>query len=382
MSLQELTAASLLADGGRLLAVLAGDSRITFQTFDEKPIKHGGLVRIFHGPLAQHADALASLNRDGASINFMVNEGDGRARRGPNVVRVRALFVDLDGAPLDPVLSGPLHPHAVVQSSPGRFHAYWLVDGVGLEDFTPLQKSLAAKFGGDRSVHDLARVMRLPGTMHHKHEPTPCELLAIHDLPRYSRAEVVEAFGMATPEAPKKSKLTVLDGSVPEGERNATLFQLARGFVNKGLPAEEVLQRIQKVNALKCAVPLCAKEVDAIVASAVSHGPSGFLNLPLQVVDSLAYRQLSHPARSIAVAAYRRYNGENNGEIALPFSEFGVEFSRRQTFYKARKELEASGLLKLVRKRRYDEWAGRKPDLFEVALSTPGGPMTDRSAAI
>jgi hypothetical protein len=39
---------------------------------------------------------------------------------------VRALFLDLDGAPLEPVL---LHatPHIITESSPGRFHPYYRV---------------------------------------------------------------------------------------------------------------------------------------------------------------------------------------------------------------------------------------------------------------
>jgi hypothetical protein len=119
MTIQQLSSATLLADGGRLLAAVAGDSRITFQTFDDTGRGRKKLARVFHGTLAEHAAALAELNRIGASVNFMVNEGDGRGRTKHNVTTVRAIFVDLDGAPLEPVLTGPLRPHATVQSSPG-----------------------------------------------------------------------------------------------------------------------------------------------------------------------------------------------------------------------------------------------------------------------
>lgn len=381
MTFENLTTARLLAEGGLLLAALAGDSRITFQTFDDKPTKRKELIGIFHGTLAQHADVLDSLNGDGASINFMVNEGDFRGRRTGNVLTVRALFVDLDGAPLAPILEGPLPPHAVVQSSPGKFHAYWFVDGVGLHEFKPLQRSLAARFNGDTAVTDLPRVMRLPGSIHHKREPVGCELVTLNDSPRYTRQAVIEAFGMADENVvAAPTRLRVLDGSIPEGERNTRLFELARSFVNKGFDHDQVLDRIQKVNVTKCAVPLCATEVDSIVASAVEHGPAGFLNFPLKVFDSLTYRKLSHPARTLAAAAYRRYNGENNGNIALPFSDFSIEFSRKETFYNARAELVASGLLRLVSKHRYHEWAGRQPDLYEVVLGTSGEPMMVRNA--
>jgi hypothetical protein len=37
----------------------------------------------------------------------MVNRGDLRGRKAENVVAVRAVFLDLDGSPLDPVLTAP-----------------------------------------------------------------------------------------------------------------------------------------------------------------------------------------------------------------------------------------------------------------------------------
>lgn len=375
----------LLEEGGRLLALLAGPSaRLSFQTFDEAPARRPDLAKILHGSLDKLAPILGDLNERGASVNFMVNEGDGRGRAKENVLAVRALFVDLDGDPLQPVLDGPLPPHAVVQSSPGRYHAYWLVEGVGLGDFTPLQRAIAERFGGDRTVVDLPRVMRLPGSLHHKHGATPCQLVTLDEgRPRYGRAEVLEAFAVQLGAPAKASqRLVPLADGIPEGERNRTLFDLARSFVNKGLPDSEVASRIQKVNATKCQPPLCATEVDAIVASAIGYGPSGYLNLPIRVFDCPAYRKLSHAARTVTAAAYRRYNGQNNGAIALPFSEFAAEFSRSQTFYKARAEAVRSGLLRRVRKRRYHEWGGRQPDLYEVALEPPSVHSMERKAVI
>jgi hypothetical protein len=217
--------------------------------------------------------------------------------------------------------------------------------------------------------------MRMPGSVHYKKEPTLCRLLELHNHPRYSRDEFVRAFdyiGHQSTTTPQKKK--VLDGSIPEGERNATLFQLVRGFVNKGLDHEQVLKRIQAANANKCATPLCASEVDSIVLSVVKHGPSGFLSLPIQVFDSFAYRKVSHAAQTIAAAAYRRYNGENNGNIGLSFDDFSLEFTRKETFYKARKELENAGLIIRVRTHGYVQGVGWRPDLYEIALSPPNGP--------
>lgn len=98
----------------------------------------------------------------------MINEGDGKGRHASNVVRVRAHFVDLDGAPLAPVLEASDKPHLIVESSPGRWHVYWFLDECPLEEFKVRQQRLAEKYGGDSSVVDLPRVMRLPGFYHHK----------------------------------------------------------------------------------------------------------------------------------------------------------------------------------------------------------------------
>ena len=102
-----------------------------------------------------------------------INATTGGRRKAVDVERVRAVFADLDGAPLDPVLACDLEPHIVVESSPGRFHAYWIVEGLPLDQFTPVQKAIAARFGSDPIVHDLPRVMRLPGFWHQKGDAVP-----------------------------------------------------------------------------------------------------------------------------------------------------------------------------------------------------------------
>lgn len=108
----------------------------------------------------------------------MVNEGDGNVHPGSktcranaNVIRVRSLFVDLDGAPLSPVTDHQEPPRIVVESSPGKWHTYWPIEDCALDQFKPAQQRLSRQFNGDKAVCDLARVMRLPGFFHQKAEP-------------------------------------------------------------------------------------------------------------------------------------------------------------------------------------------------------------------
>jgi putative DNA primase/helicase len=183
--------------------------RWTFQTFDDskerreerkaRGEKIDPVAKIIHGTLKGHWRELVKLNAQGAGIFVTVNETDFKGRTAENIKNVRALFVDLDGSPLDPVLADDVpKPHIITETSPGRWHAYWCVGGyldeVYADDFTPLQKSIAARFGGDPTVHDLPRVMRLPGFVHFKGEPFLSRIVQINSIPKYRGPAILEAF--------------------------------------------------------------------------------------------------------------------------------------------------------------------------------------------
>ncbi len=153
------------------LKFFAEGEALTFQTFDDTKNNNRQLARIFHGSLEEHLPALIELNEQGAGVFFVVNATDLKGRKTENIVRVRALYVDLDGTPLEPILSAPLLPHIIIETSPKRYHVYWLIEGLELELFSLVQKVLIKQFNGDPSVHDLPRVMRLPGFYHRKGQP-------------------------------------------------------------------------------------------------------------------------------------------------------------------------------------------------------------------
>jgi hypothetical protein len=183
-----------LASASRFLAELDDSGVYTFQTFldaDAEPESAGTGPRVLHGRLDEHAEQLTEHNGRGAGIFVMVNAGDGvtksdakTCRTAANVLRVRALFVDLDGAPIAPVLESALPPDWVVQSSPGRWHAYWKVPNCPIGQFATAQSALACRFNGDPAVKDLPRVMRVPGFFHRKSEPF---LSALYLPPQYNQ---------------------------------------------------------------------------------------------------------------------------------------------------------------------------------------------------
>ncbi|MGR3610142.1 MAG: phage/plasmid primase, P4 family [Sulfitobacter sp.] len=162
----------------------------TFQTFDDDSNrKDKSLVRVFNGTLDQHAASLCQLQSKGAGVFVTINETDLAGRNATNVQRVRALFLDLDGAPIEPVRAWD-EPHIICETSPGKWHAYWLVNECPLDAFKPAQKDLIACFGGDKCIHDLPRVMRLPGFYHQKGEPFMVQMVETDAFPvPYAYAE-------------------------------------------------------------------------------------------------------------------------------------------------------------------------------------------------
>jgi len=198
------------ADAEQQLTALdpSSDARWCFQTFtddkqkrktraeENKRRRQQGLSALKdplaawrYGTLAEHWNWLVKQNERGAGVYITVNETDGGGRKATNITRIRALFDDLDGSPIEPVNNAEVKPHLVVESSPGRFHTYWpFIGKMPLKVFEPLQKELARRFGGDPAVHDLPRVMRLAGFVHRKAEPFRSRIVAVNgvELPRAS----------------------------------------------------------------------------------------------------------------------------------------------------------------------------------------------------
>ena len=365
--------------------------RFTFQTFDDHkaPRKlHDPLAKLMHGTLAEHADRLADLNGRGAGVFVMVNEGDGKGRKATNVQRVRAYFADFDSTQPPDVATVPLRPHAIIESSHRRWHWYWFIDGAPLATFGAVQSAIAERFGSDPSMKDLPRVLRLPGFLHQKHESFLTRIVELRDAPRYTHTDFVQVFGIdvsapaqrnrgnrpavardatvtALPTAQRRRR--TLPATIPEGERNATLLSLAGGLVRKGHNLLAVTRRLQRLNAERCEPPLCASEVDTIAMRAVGYGSQGFAMLPHKLLDAPEWMALPPPVHDIVLTAFRRYDGANNGDIALTWDDFDGRpgFTRKQTFYGHRRKAIASGILQPHEG--HNTQRGKRPDLFAIA---------------
>lgn len=77
-------------------------------------------------------------------------------------------WIDYDG---DAPLEFKVEPSAVVESSPGHFHAYWRVDEPMTSSQTELtNQALAELHGADSSGWDCTQLLRLPGTTSKKRD--------------------------------------------------------------------------------------------------------------------------------------------------------------------------------------------------------------------
>lgn len=252
----------------------------TFQTFDDKA-GDPTLARITSGDFEDCEKKLLEMNKRGAGIFFTVNETDGKGRRTENIQRVRAVFVDLDTAPtrekLAQVLSSATPPSVVVESSPEKFHCYWLVNDCPKESFAQIQKALATKFGGDPNVHDVSRVMRLPGFLHNKHTPYMSRVVqcdgttyCIADVLRGLQIEHSSSVNGANGGPPAYAPVPHVVQGFPEGQRNDSMYRYACSMRARGVAIEEAAILL-KAQAELCTPPMDHRECMKVLSQAFKH---------------------------------------------------------------------------------------------------------------
>lgn len=232
--------------------------------------KDGSTTRPIHlfGSLDEHMVELAARNDEQTGVFVVVNETDGLGFSDTNVTKVRALFVDLDGSDIEPVRSCSLPPHAVVQTSAGRWHAYWRVTNVRVNEFSRFQGALAQKFDGDPSVKNPSRLMRLPGFYHCKTIPSMVRVQFTDACKVSYTAEEMEQLLEGFIEAPA---LPTGKKRVPAFGRNAQLTKLAGRLRRDGIEQAEILERLVMENDRLFDTPLPRDEVESIARSVAKY---------------------------------------------------------------------------------------------------------------
>lgn len=210
------------AMANRFFDALTGNTNegITFQFYTDNKVVKSEIPKGGRDPRARHTHKQRPLKfafadkkqAQGCGVWVMVNAGDGKGRSAKNVVKVRAFFIDLDGSPWEPAAAA-LKPHMRIESSPGRWHLYWLVEDCSLDQFKAIQQAIAQRFDGDKVCCDLPRVLRVPGFYHVKTEPVMTLLIEDNKFPRYTTQQVIDGLGLelavvdqVTTERPKEQQ--------------------------------------------------------------------------------------------------------------------------------------------------------------------------------
>jgi hypothetical protein len=181
-------------------------------------------------------------------------------RKKADVTHAPALWVDVDGVTPEEgynrVIRAPVPPSIVVRSG-GGLHAYWLlnqpvrINQDTREIFEATLRALAKATGGDEQTCEVARVMRLPGTVNTKpgRDGALCEVLDCipvyydYEMLRYElrsflpreqpRTQRSVPMGAVDPSMPRYVT-DFLQYGAPAGKRNHTLFVCASFYRDHG----------------------------------------------------------------------------------------------------------------------------------------------------
>jgi hypothetical protein len=226
----------------------------------------------YHNGYDSAEEQLRERNK-GAGIFFTVNELDeeldpGRHRTGKMVVGYRATFMD-DDVPRDEARDDfPITPSLVVQSSPGKYHYYWLIQeprSVDKDEWQRVQNGLINRYDGDKQARDLTRYLRLPGFNHMKNPDLPFETEWSGEGEVYTWGEIMDNF------PPEEAVVSKADGSVSSAESkpvnqhvqdlidgkdfHGSLISLTHQMKSDGMADDLV------INALKGMMMMCPDEV-------------------------------------------------------------------------------------------------------------------------
>ena len=201
-----------------------------------------------------------------------------------NVRQTQVLWLDLDDVNMeeqaDYLTSFMPTPTMKVKSGHG-FHYYWKLNKLVGKEIEPLLKKLAEKSysenddrGGDSGAAEVARIMRMPGTINMKRVPKRCKIID-HNNKTYSLEKLADILKV-TPHLSEEDKMrdfdideerikkykriqsevdrncikNMLDG-VKEGQRNFALGRITMYFRNdKGYSREKTKEIVKIWNAL------------------------------------------------------------------------------------------------------------------------------------
>lgn len=150
--------------------------KFLFAAYDYRKIAKGKQV---YSTFDSAKSKLLEFNKDVFCIYVTVNETNGPSRKKGDIKRARAIWVEDDEQRSKPREDWQLKPSLIVESSPNKYHYYWLTSTTKLDEWDAVMATMVNVHGCDNKAKDLARVLRLPGFNHRKDltKPFECKLL-------------------------------------------------------------------------------------------------------------------------------------------------------------------------------------------------------------
>ncbi len=185
-------------------------------------------------------------------IFFTVNELDQskdktKKRTNKMWIKSRAIWCEDDTIrsddPNDFITDWPLQPNLIVNTSPGKYHYYWLTECDDSYQWSIVQQKMVSEYGSDNSAKDLARILRVPGFYHLKDPKKPhlINYIKLKNEP-YKWQDIVNAFLGKNYVFNKDSNTSQINEKTVEKAKKERVFI-------KNDPILELLQREKRVKA-------------------------------------------------------------------------------------------------------------------------------------
>jgi len=234
----------------------------TFCAIDDKKVDQ--IPKHFHDGFnltqEQIIEKLHLINQSDYGIFFCVNELDRaldpqKHRTSKMLKRIRAIWADDDTERKEPRSDFPIPPNIVVETSPGKFHYYWLTTTKDIEEWGQVMNGIANTYNTDGNAKDLVRVLRVPGFLHHKHNAFQSKAY-IGDSTPYKWNEITKAFPLhpestrqksvsGTHANAKFSSFAEARNSIIEGSNfHGAIMWLLNHWANCGIKSPDELQTL------------------------------------------------------------------------------------------------------------------------------------------
>lgn len=211
----------------------------------------------YHGTFEEALPYLHRDNKLGRGVFFCVNELDRekdktRKRTKKMFVQARAIWVEDDNKREEPRNDWPLKPNLIVNTSPGKYHYYWLTKTKNAKEWEKVMLRMVEDHGCDSQARDLARILRIPGFKHQKGKPFDVTFKCNRKKP-YDWEAIKTAFPPLEKLSTKHEALEQNSGARPgqsirelieqttKGHAHGPSMSIAMSLANRGLKEDEIL---------------------------------------------------------------------------------------------------------------------------------------------